>query len=142
MPGKSKYPNIENFNPSVCISRKLMKCNRIVSAVFRKHFQEFDLTNSQISILFIVSKKGIVTQSELLDILSLEKSTVSRSMKRLFQNGCLEKESLKEISMTKKGRDLLEEVIPKWENAMVEIRKKLKKEGEQALNLVLGSLVR
>ena len=87
----------KTFNPSVCISRKLMKCNRIVSTIFRQHFLPFGLSNSQISILFVVTKKGTVTQTELADILSLEKSTVSRNMQRLLQNNYLEKISTKEI---------------------------------------------
>ena len=138
---KSKYPNIKNFNPTFCISRKLMKCNRIVSAIFRKQFKSFELTNSQISILFIVSKKGLTTQSELSEILSLEKSTVSRSIRLLLKNGCLEKKTLKEIRLTTKGMGLLEKIIPHWELAMTEVRLKLKDEGEQAVNLILSKLM-
>ena len=85
MSDNSNFPNIEQFNPSMCISRKLLKCNRIVSSIFRKYFLKYGLTNSQISIIFIVAKRGVVTQSELAEMLSLEKSTVSRNMQRLFK---------------------------------------------------------
>ena len=142
MSRKEKYPHTDSFDPSFCISRKLMKCNRIVSAIFRRYYLPFGLTNSQVSILFVLAKKKRATQTELADFLSLEKSTVSRNMQRLFQNGYLDKESLKEIKLTKKGQALLEQIIPEWDKAMAEARTKLKKEGEQALNIILGNLTK
>ena len=44
--------------------------------------------------------------------------------------------------MTTKGKELLEQIIPEWEKAMIEVRSKLKEEGEEALNIMLAQLVR
>lgn len=140
MVDKYSYPNLESCDPRQCIARKVLKSSRIITGIFRKHLLQFDITYSQVSILFIVAKKGIVNQAYLAEALYLEKSTVSRNMRRLFEQEYLER-NLKEISITEKGKQLLERIVPEWNKAMSEARSILKPEGEDALNILLQSLV-
>lgn len=140
MPEKKSYPNLENCNPKECIARKILKSSRIITGIFRKHLLPFQITYSQTSILFLVAKKGVVTQSFLAEALYLEKSTVSRNMRRLFEQGYLIKEKNKNIIITEQGKSLLEDIVPEWEKAMAEARNILKEEGETALNIVLQQL--
>ncbi len=140
MSNKSTYPNIETLQPQYCIAGKMMRCNRLVSQIFRKYLLPFNITTSQLTILFIAAKKGTITQTFLSEVLYLEKSTVSRNMRRLLEQNYLVKATKKEINITTKGKKLLEQIIPEWEKAMTEIRTSLKQEGEEALNLVLGNL--
>jgi DNA-binding MarR family transcriptional regulator len=63
----------------------------------------------------------------------MDKSTVNRNIDRLFKNKLLLKVDLHEIQTTIKGKNLLEKVIPAWDNAMAEIRSILGSEGEAAL---------
>ena len=113
-----------------------MKANRIINHVYRKHLGVHGLTNAQISVLFLLGKKGSVTQTELSRFFAMEKSTVSRNMKLLINLGLIIKEK-KQLIITEAGRQKLEEVIPAWEAAMKELKKKLKKDGEEAVQLVL-----
>jgi DNA-binding MarR family transcriptional regulator len=140
MPDNNSYPNLENCNPRECIARKILKSSRIITSIFRKHLLPFQITYSQTSILFIVAKKGVVTQSFLAEALYLEKSTVSRNMRRLFQQEYLLKETTKNIIITEKGKTLLEDIVPAWNEAMAEARNILKDEGETALNTILQQL--
>lgn len=140
MKSKSTFPNIDSFNPKECIAGKAMKISRVVTQVFRKHMAAFDVTNSQLTVLFITAKRGAVTQKDLSDMLALEKSTISRNMKRLFDRGLLVKDK-KEINITTEGKQFLEEIIPHWRNAMEEIRVLLKDDGEEALNAIIGKLI-
>ncbi len=137
---KSKFPNIESCNPQTCISGKILKCQRIISNIYRKHLQPFEITSSQLSILLITAKLDNVNQSKLSTILSLEKSTVSRNMKRLLDRKLIKKEKGQIISLTHVGKILLEKIIPEWEEAKKEAKKALKKEGEVALNLLVMNL--
>ncbi len=137
---KAKYPNLESANPSQCIASKMMKCNRILSQVFRKHLLNFGLTNSQMTILFIIAKKGDVTQAQLASMLYLEKSTVSRNMRRLFEKELIIKEKNQIINITEKGKSFLEKIIPQWDKAMEESRKLLANDGLEALDTVLSKL--
>ena len=135
-----KFPIVESCNPRVCISGKMMKCNRIVSSVFRKHLKPFGITNSQLSTLFVITKADHPSQKLLSDKLYMDKSTVNRNLNRLIENGWIVKESIHELQTTIKGKTLLEIVIPHWDNAMTEIRALLEDEGELALNTVLQKL--
>ncbi len=136
----TKFPVVESCNPSVCISSKVMKCNRIVGSIFRKHLKKFNLTDSQLSTLFIITKAKSPTQKLLADMLYMDKSTVNRNLKRLIKSEYVIKSNIHNLKTTEKGLVLLEEVIPHWENAMVEIKDLLGSEGELAINTVLQKL--
>ena len=134
------YTQLDNTDPHECIASKIMKSHRIINGIFRKHLKDFGLTNSQMSMLFILSKIGKITQGLLAELLYLEKSTVSRNMRRLFDNGYVSKEAFPTIEITDKGLALLESIIPHWDNAMAETRNQFGAEGENALDLLLTNL--
>lgn len=133
---KVKFPNLDACNPSICFSGRMMRMDRIISKIFRKHLASFGLTNSQLSILFITSKKGIVTQQELADMLYLEKSSISRNMKRLLDAAFIKKINTRQLEMTVKGKKHLEQLIPKWEDAMQEVNDVLGDDGQTAFNIL------
>ncbi len=137
-----EFENIAGFNPITCISGKVMKISRITSAIFRKHLKSFGVTNSQLSLLFVLSKKGGQTQTQLVTITGLEKSSLNRNLERLFGNGNLTKENFPLIEITYKGKKKVNEMIPVWEEAMKEVRELLGENGEEALNVVLGKLTK
>jgi len=134
------FPKLETCNPSICISGKIMKCNRIVSTVFRKHLKPFGITNSQLTTLFIITKSHKPSQKKISDMLYMDKSTVNRNLKRLINNGYVSKTAIHELQITTKGKSLLEDVIPHWELAMKEIKIILEQEGEAALNIIVNKL--
>ncbi|HFC00744.1 MAG TPA: MarR family transcriptional regulator [Phaeodactylibacter sp.] len=136
------YPNIHRFTPSDCISGKVMKCNRIVANLFRKHLKPFNITDSQLSIIFVISKAKNSNQKKISELLYLEKSTVNRNLNRLLQKGVIAYTGKKELTLTKQGKQLLNAVIPHWEKAMTEIRILLNEDGENALNLLTKKLTR
>jgi len=135
-----QYPHLDNSNPRLCIARKILKCSRIITKIFRKYIQPFGVTYSQVSMLFLVAKKGKISQQQIADDLVLEKSTVSRNLQRLLDNEFLIKESRFEITISNKGKSLLEEIVPEWDKAMAETRDAIGAEGEDALNLLLTNL--
>ncbi len=137
---ESKFPLLEQCNPKNCIVSKTMKINRLMNQLFRKHLSEVGITLSQLSMMFLISKRSYIPQNEIGDILFLEKSTVSRNLNRLVQEKYIVKKKNKMIHVTVKGKKLIERVIPKWEQAMDEARDKITYRGEEALQLVLNKL--
>jgi len=135
-----KLDNIALFDPRTCISGKVMRLNRITGNIFRKHFKEFKVTNSQVSLLFILSKRDGLTQKALSDISKLEKSSINRNLNRLMSNQYISKADFPLIKITDKGLNMVNQIIPEWEKAMTEIRSLLGEEGEAALNLILSKL--
>lgn len=135
----NKYPNIEKVNPLSCYSNKMMMCNRIIANIFRKHLSEFGITDSQLSILFFVTKTKNVNQKGISDFLVSEKSTINRNIKRLIDKEFIAVDQYT-IRTTEKGKKLLEKIIPNWETAMKEVYDKIGRDGEVALSKIHNKL--
>lgn len=133
---------IEEFNPSGCIAAKIQKSNRILNNIFRKHLKALNLSNSQVSILFVLSKKNYATQKELADFLFLEKSTINRNIERLIKQSFIERTELNQIAITATGIDKVLNIIPHWQAAMREAEEKLGNEGLSSLNTLLNTLIK
>lgn len=119
-----------------------MRLNRLTANVFRQHLSPFNITNSQLNVLFVLSKMDGLTQKELTEILQIEKSSLHRNLKRLFARDFLTKSEFPVIKITHEGKVLVNNIIPEWEKAMDEIRQTLEEDGENALNLILSKFVK
>lgn len=135
-----KYPNLKNCNPSECYSSRIMKCNRVIANIFRKHLKAFDITDSQLSILFVISKMKDVNQKIISDYLILEKSTVNRNLKRLVDKKYIEVQHQFTYNTSDKGNQFLEKVIPHWQKAMDETAIILEDVGVSSLNKLTAQL--
>lgn len=129
-----------SIDPTTCLNGKMNRINRLTGNIFRKHLKGFDLTSSQLTMLFVLFKRGGVTQKELTDILFMEKSSVNRNLRRLFEKEYVSKNSFPLIEITNKGKLLLNEVVPSWQAAMKEIRLALQQDGENAVDTILSKL--
>lgn len=134
--------NLEDFNPRNCISGKMMRLNRITANIFRKYLSPFDVTDSQVTLLFILTKRNDLNQKQLSDIAVLEKSSLNRNLKRLIASELVTKEDFPIIKITTKGKILVNEIIPEWKKAMNEIEELLENDGKNALNVLVKKLVK
>ena len=124
--GRTK--NLDSVDPGICIGSRIKMLSRTAENVYRKHLKPYNLTSSQLSILFFVGKKKEVDQKDVGRFLLLERSTVSRDLTRLVENGLILKkgsESRPILVITKKGSARLEEIIPAWKIAHEETTKLL-----------------
>lgn len=134
------YTEIEKTDFSSCIAGKVGLISRLTSNIFRKHLAKHDITESQLSILFITSKMKEITQKQISEFYYLEKSTVSRNLKRLAEKGYLEQKQLPKLVITESGLEFVTEVIPSWKKAMKEIKKALGENGVTAIDEVVIKL--
>lgn len=130
------YSNIESFNPKECLSGRISRIHRLTAAIFRKYIAPFDVTNSQLTLLFILSKNVGLTQKQLSDKAKLEKSSLHRNLKRLLHQEYLDKKNFPQIEITEKGKKLVNAIIPEWEKAMEEIREVIGQDGEASINQI------
>ena len=136
-----EFKNIENFNPRTCISGQIMRINRSIANIFRTYLKPFDVTDSQLTILFVLSKREGINQKQLSDITVLEKSTLNRNLKRLYDKNYISRHQFPSLSLTKEGKTFVNSVIPEWEKAMKEIRNLIGEEGEYALSALHQKLI-
>ena len=109
---------------------------RKIGKMFRNHFSELNVTNSQSSIFLILLKMGELSQSQLGKLLDLERSTICRDLSRLIDQGYLYKAKGGKsplIGLTKKGEDFALEIFEEWEKGYKESRDLLGEEGLVAL---------
>lgn len=131
------------YDVEQCIGNRLRCLSRIIDNQFRRMLKDFDITESQLSILFALSKLGKTEQGKIGEALFLERSTVSRNVKLLESRGILSRTDAyrPEIEITKQGDVLLQQILPIWESLMDGICNTLGEEGlyglktlEQKLN--------
>lgn len=134
--------NIVSFNPKECISGKMMRLNRVTANIFRKYLKPFGITDSQLTILFILSKKSDLNQKQLADIIKLEKSSLNRNLNRLYTSKLISKDKFPIITITSEGKMLVNDIIPEWNKAMTEIKELLESDGLQALNTLTEKLLK
>lgn len=120
-----------------CISSRVMRLNRFTANLFRKRLKPFGITESQLALLFILSKNEDLNQKKLSEISLLEKSSLNRNLNRLFEAGLITKDDFPIISITAKGQKMVNAVIPEWKKAMCEMEQYLNKDGLEALNLIM-----
>jgi DNA-binding MarR family transcriptional regulator len=86
------------------------------------------------------SKSDGFSQKELSELAVLEKSSLNRNLKRLFDSNYISREDFPIIRITPAGKSFVNSIIPEWRKAMDEIQQLLGDDGEAALNLVTKKL--
>ena len=141
---KKSYPLLENTDPWTCTASKLSLSIRMVKKIYTNHLKKHNVTMSQLGILMVVGRMKQVSQAELGKMMVLERSTVTRDLKRLIENGYLLKTGANNrpiIEMTDKGAGYTTQIIPDWQKATDEANEKLGAKGVEALNFTLNQLM-
>ncbi len=100
-------------------------CGRLQRTVFDRRVRALGLTRSQWLVLRRLDRNPGVAQSELADMLEVEKATAGRLIDKLEDNGWVERRAdsadrrIKRIHMTQKGKEM-NRVIRPIARAMVE----------------------
>jgi len=135
-----EFNNIAQFNPRECISGKVKRLNRLTANIFRKYLSPFGITDSQLTLLFILSKKGKCNQKEMTEITCLEKSSLNRNLNRLVDKNYISKQDFPLLQLTQEGKVFVENIIPEWEKAMTEIKQLITEDGVNGINTALENI--
>jgi len=126
-----------------CVGNKLRRISRIVDTQFRLSFKDFNVTENQVTLLFVLSNYVKIDQGILGKQLGLERSSISRNINILVRNGHVAKNSdyRPQIFLTQKGKDLVKQLIPLWEEVMDNIIMKIGEEGVEMINKLEKKIV-
>ncbi|RDY60874.1 MarR family winged helix-turn-helix transcriptional regulator [Flagellimonas nanhaiensis] len=111
-----------------CFGARINGLSRVVDSIYRKHLQGLGLTQTQLSVMMVLYKKGESEQHEVADMLHFETSSLTRILVRLIdQNYVTKKGAVNRpiIGLTKSGSSKVVESIPSWEKAMDEVHQML-----------------
>ena len=118
---------------SPCFCANLRRASRAITRVYEEEFRNTGFTGStQYHVLGVVERSGAVRQRDLGTLLDLDETTVTRTLKPLFEKGWLEHEEGKDrrekwITLTAGGRQQLEHGRPAWNRAQGRIKRALPK---------------
>jgi DNA-binding MarR family transcriptional regulator len=140
---KEQAKNLSKENVC-CPLGSLTLLSRTIGRMFRCHLSKLNVTNSQVGIFLMLLEKGETSQSELAKMLDLERSTMSRDLVRLVNQGYLYKVKEKkspQIGLTKKGQEFANEIAQEWQKGYDETRDLLGEKGLEALKLLENKIL-
>ncbi|WP_161991886.1 MarR family winged helix-turn-helix transcriptional regulator [Flagellimonas algicola] len=113
-----------NYTFESCLGSRVRSLSRKLDGIYRKHLGNADITENQLSIMMALYKTGSIEQNQIAQLLTLERSSLSRNLVRLVNSGYVSKTgpaNRPKINLTKKGKARVEQLSPVWEMAMDEI---------------------
>jgi DNA-binding MarR family transcriptional regulator len=128
-----------------CVGGCVRKLNRMVTSIYDGALKSSGLKTSQFTILVAVANRDKARPTELVNLLQLDESTLSRNVERMRAKGWLRLEAEDDlrshlIELTDKGRALLRKTLPAWARAQAEITRLLGAESVSALKSALRKL--
>ncbi|MFV0369761.1 MAG: MarR family winged helix-turn-helix transcriptional regulator, partial [Hyphomicrobiaceae bacterium] len=107
---------------SACLATRVRQLSRIVTRVYDDAMRPLGITASQYTLLAQLAARDGITAVEIGHELDIEKSTLSRNLKRLLALGHLTMDPPagrrgRGLHLTPKGRTILKEAYPIWQDA-------------------------
>jgi DNA-binding MarR family transcriptional regulator len=107
---------------AACISTRVRQLSRIVTRVYDDALRPLGITASQFTLLTQLAQQDGITAVEIGHSLDIEKSTLSRNLKRLLALGHLTMDPPagrrgRGLHLTPKGEAVIKQAYPVWMNA-------------------------
>ncbi len=110
-----------------CLSMRIRFLNRTVNSIYDDAYRDIGITAAQGNMLVAIVLNEKISPTILGQRLNIEKSTLSRNLDRMRKSGLVDVREPSsgrslELVPTKKGHELLLEILPRWESAQAETR--------------------
>jgi DNA-binding MarR family transcriptional regulator len=104
---------------STCIATRVRQLSRIVTRVYDDALRPLGITASQFTLLTQLAQQDAITAVEIGFSLDIEKSTLSRTLRRLLNDGHLVMDPPagrrgRGLHLTAKGQSVIREAYPVW----------------------------
>ncbi|MEE8584807.1 MAG: MarR family winged helix-turn-helix transcriptional regulator [Acidobacteriota bacterium] len=122
-----------------CIAVRVRRLNRVITKLYDDALRPLGIKASQLNILVVIGRSGLIRPAEICNRLALEFSTVSRNADRMRARGWIEfvdderDGRAHQLRLSGKGKRLLEKAKPAWEKAQQKATDLLGGEGVSAL---------
>jgi DNA-binding MarR family transcriptional regulator len=127
---------------AACISTRIRQLSRIVTRVYDDALRPLGITASQFTLLTQLAQQDGITAVEIGHALDIEKSTLSRNLKRLLQDGFLTMDPPagrrgRGLHLTPKGEMVITQGFPVWREAQTRTIRVLGPESRSILDGLL-----
>jgi DNA-binding MarR family transcriptional regulator len=115
------------LSPLDCTCFRVRSAARRVTQIYSRHLGPTGLKISQFSLLGFVVSEGPVSIGRLSDLLATDRTTLTRNLRPLLQDGLVERAASgdrrrRELVATPAGRALFKQALPLWAEAEQEVR--------------------
>jgi DNA-binding MarR family transcriptional regulator len=105
-----------------CASFNLRKASRMMAQAYDRYLQPSGLTNTQFTLLAVISGRGPISITELAGVLGMDRTTLTRNLRLVERHGLLEVTAGKDartrdVRLTANGHEALKKAIPLWQDA-------------------------
>jgi len=128
-----------------CTANTLRRASRQVSAVFDAALADTGLRGTQFTLLTALTVGGEMPLTKLAEVLSLDRTTLTRNLLPLERDGLIESRSsadgrVRKVGLTQRGQDVLQKALPRWEAAQRQVIDELGERKWKELMSMLRSL--
>jgi DNA-binding MarR family transcriptional regulator len=137
----TEYERVARLS-STCICNNLRRAARLVTNYYDKLLEPAGLRVSQATVLVVLYLGGVQTINEMAEKLELDRTTLTRNLKPLAQQGFLtivpgNDQRTRVVDLTPEGEAALLKVLPLWEQTQSYMVEGI---GEANASLLLGQL--
>ena len=125
-----------------CIAMRVRQLSRIISRVYDDAMRPLGITASQFTLLTQLAQQDGITAVEICFTLDIEKSTLSRNLKRLLALGLIimgpfAGQRGRGLHLTPKGEAVIKDAYPTWQAAQQKSDRIMDPDGRTMLNALL-----
>jgi DNA-binding MarR family transcriptional regulator len=127
---------------AACISTRVRQLSRIITRIYDDAMRPLGITASQFTLLTQLAQQDGITAVEIGHSLDIEKSTLSRNLKRLLQDGFITMDPPagrrgRGLHLTLKGTSVIQQGFPVWREAQTRTIRVLGPESRSILDALL-----
>jgi DNA-binding MarR family transcriptional regulator len=135
--------DIAESTASSCISTRVRQLSRIVTRVYDDALRPLGITASQFTLLTQLAQQDGITAVEIGHTLDIEKSTLSRNLKRLLALGHITMDPPagrrgRGLHLTPNGENVIKQAYPVWMDAQSRTVKTMGAESRTTLDSLLA----
>ncbi|MGI9403380.1 MAG: MarR family winged helix-turn-helix transcriptional regulator [Hyphomicrobium sp.] len=134
--------DIAETTAGACLATRVRQLSRIITRVYDDSMRPLGITASQYTLLAQLAARDAITAVEIGHELDIEKSTLSRNLKRLLALGHIIMDPPagrrgRGLHLTAKGQTVLKEAFPIWQDAQ---KRAVSAMGAESRNVLDGLL--
>ena len=140
---KAELESIATSTSEGCIATRVRQLSRIVTRVYDDAMRSHKITASQFTLLTQLAQTDGITAAEIGLELDIEKSTLSRNLKRLLALGHIIMDPPagrrgRGLHLTPRGQSVIRDAYPVWQAAQRRATEVMGKEGRETLDVLLA----
>lgn len=113
-----------------CLCASIRRTSRALTQLYEKTLRPLGLRATQFTILQVLERAGEVTQGQLGDILAMDSTSLTRTLRIMIEQGWVAERPghdrrERRLRLSKAGEAQLQRALPAWENVQSRLRREV-----------------